>query len=210
MLERKLLGSDEGSEVRTLAQARTRTILTRLDSRRKGSVVQFLYEASLINKNHPVVSLSSGFLPHELESESVNVGLRGADLRGADLRGADLSYADLREAKLSGANLSDANLSEAQLIKANLSWAPLSGTDLSGADLTEVNLSNADLIDANLNGANLSDANLSDADLTGAKLRGAYLFNADLNDAKGVTEEQLENQTDFLEGATMPDGSMHD
>jgi uncharacterized protein YjbI with pentapeptide repeats len=210
MLERKLLGSDEGDEVRTLAQARTRTILTRLDGRRKGSVVQFLYEASLINKNHPVVSLSSGFLPPELESESVNVGLRGADLRGADLREADLSYADLSEAKLSGANLSDANLSEAQLINANLSWAPLSGADLSGTNLSEANLRFADLIDANLNGANLSDANLSEADLPGAKLRGAYLFNADLNDAKGVTEEQLENQTDFLEGATMPDGSMHD
>ena len=58
MLEGDLRDSKEGSEVRTLARARTRTILARLDSRRKGSVVQFLNEASLINKEDPVVSLS--------------------------------------------------------------------------------------------------------------------------------------------------------
>ena len=55
MLDGDLLrGSDGGSEeVRTLARARTRTVLARLNSRRKGSVVQFLYEASLINKKTP-------------------------------------------------------------------------------------------------------------------------------------------------------------
>ena len=58
MLAGDLRDSKEGSEVRTLAQARTRTILTRLDGRRKGSVVQFLYEASLIDKKHPVISLT--------------------------------------------------------------------------------------------------------------------------------------------------------
>src|SRR3712207_7681430 len=42
--------SVEGSEVRTLARARTQTVLARLDSRRKASVVQFLYEADLIDK----------------------------------------------------------------------------------------------------------------------------------------------------------------
>ena len=210
MLERKLHDSEEGSEVRTLAQARTRTILTRLDGRRKGSVVQFLYEASLINKKNPVVSLSSGFVPHDLESETVNVGLRGADLRGADLHEADLSGADLSEGKLSGANLSDVNLSNADLSDANLSWAPLSGADLRGADLRYADLSDANLSNAILIDADLRYADLRYADLPGAKLRGAYLFNADLSDAKGVTEERLENQTDFLEGATMPDGSMHD
>jgi hypothetical protein len=107
MLERKLRGSEEGSEVRTLAQARTRTVLTRLDDRRKGSVVQFLYEASLINKKNPVVSLST---PVVAALERVNVGLLDADLRGVDLRRADLSDADLRNANLSGADLSEANL----------------------------------------------------------------------------------------------------
>ncbi len=82
MLEGDLRSSEEDSEVRTLARARTQTVLGRLNSRRKGSVVQFLYEADLIKKGDPVVSLSA-------------VRLRGADLSGADLSGADLRGADL-------------------------------------------------------------------------------------------------------------------
>ena len=96
MLEGDLRSSQEDSEVRTLARARTRTVLARLDGRRKGSVVQFLYEASLIDKESPVVSL-------------FDVRLRGADLSQLELSDANLSGADLRSANLSGADLSDAS-----------------------------------------------------------------------------------------------------
>jgi hypothetical protein len=51
MLEGDLRASEEDSEVRT------QTVLGQLDSDRKASVVQFLYKASLINKEHPVVNL---------------------------------------------------------------------------------------------------------------------------------------------------------
>jgi uncharacterized protein YjbI with pentapeptide repeats len=200
LLERSLRVADKDSEVSTLARARTVTVLQRLDAERNQTVIRFLTEARLTGS-------AVGLL--------VEADLQGTDLRGADLNGADLSGADLSEAKLNGVNLSDVNLSnDAVLIDANLSWAPLSGADLSKSDLTEANLRFADLIDANLNDANLSDAKLSEADLTGAKLRGAILFNANLrranlNDAKGVTEKQLEKQTNLLEGATMPNGSIH-
>ncbi len=213
MLEGNLLGSKEDSEVRTLARARTQTILVRLDSRRKGNVVQFLYEADLINKVHPVVSLSG-------------VSLRGADLIGADLSGADLSRADLSRAHLIGADLSDADLSRAILRRAHLSGgATLAGADLGGARLKGADLSDSDLISADLSGAKLKGAILIDADLHDAEIAdGAYLFNANLrgaelngadlrtarlNGAKGVTEQQLEKQTNLLEGATMPDGTIH-
>jgi hypothetical protein len=45
-------------EVRTLAQARTLTILRRLDGERKGRVLQFLYEAGLITRYRAVVALA--------------------------------------------------------------------------------------------------------------------------------------------------------
>jgi hypothetical protein len=106
-LNGNLRDSEEDSEVRTLARARTQTVLGRLNSRRKGSVVQFLYEADLINKNHPVVSLS-------------DVRLSGADLSGADLSGADLSDADLIDANLSDTYLNQADLSGANLLGADL------------------------------------------------------------------------------------------
>src|SRR4028119_2388037 len=104
MLEGDLMRDSEGGneEVRNLARARTRTVLARLDSRRKGSVVQFLYEASLIEKDQPVVSL-------------YEVGLRDVDLSKLDLSDANLGGAYLGGADLSGATLQDADLSDAKL-----------------------------------------------------------------------------------------------
>src|SRR5215217_2385005 len=187
MLNGNLRNSEEDSEVRTLARARTRTVLGRLDSHRKGSVVQFLYEASLIDKENPVVSLS------------------GVSLRGAKLSGADLSDADL----------SGANLIEADLTFAIMSGANMSGTYLDKADLSDVNLIETDLSGAVLSGAVLRRAVLSGADLrqtylNGIDLHGADLSGTNLRDARGVTDEQLEEQALTLQGATMPGGSIHD
>jgi len=71
-------------------------------------------------------------------------------------------------------------------------------------DLRDADLSNADLGIADLSEAYLFGADLSEADLRDATLRSAYL-----SYARGVTEEQLEEQAETLEGATMPDGSVH-
>src|SRR5215207_11002994 len=110
MLEGDLRSSEADSEVRTLARARTQTVLGQLDSDRKASVVQFLYEASLIKKEDPVLNLS-------------HVDLRGANLNDADLSGAVLLRADLRDAIMSGTNLIDANLKFANLSGAELNYA---------------------------------------------------------------------------------------
>ena len=210
MLEGDLLSSKENSEeVRTLARARTQTVLGQLDSDRKASVVQFLYEASLINKEHPVLNLS-------------DVGLRGANLSQLDLSSADLSGAILINADLHGTDLSDAILINAKLDYASLNDAPLSGAKLSSAKLN-----NADLNNANLDYASLNDAELDAADLSGASLRYAILREAQLtgtdlsradlsmadlrdarlNGAKGVTEEELKKRAKTIKGATMPDGT---
>jgi hypothetical protein len=53
--EKDLRTSEKGSEVRTLA--RTLTVLSRLDSSRQGSVVRFLSEAGLINRENPINAL---------------------------------------------------------------------------------------------------------------------------------------------------------
>src|SRR5215211_4565925 len=202
MLGGNLRGSEEDSEVRTLARARTRTVLARLDGPRKGRVVQFLYEALLLNKENPVVSLS-------------DVRLRGADLSQLDLSGANLSSADL-----SGADLSDADLSGAVLIETDLTFASMSGANMSGTYLDKADLSDANLIETDLSGAVLSgavlrkavliDADLRETYLNGIDLHGADLSGTDLRDARGVTDERLEEQVLTLQDATMPDGSIHD
>jgi uncharacterized protein YjbI with pentapeptide repeats len=107
------------------------------------------------------------------------------------------SLRHLRKADLSGLDLSGANLSDANLPGANLSGANLSGADLSDANLSGADLSGADLGKANLSGTNLFGTgslwNLSGANLSGAK----------------VSQEQLPKDPEYIQGAIMPDGTVH-
>jgi uncharacterized protein YjbI with pentapeptide repeats len=174
--EHPLRTVQQDDDVRVVARARTITVLPRLDSVRKGSVVRFLHESGLIAKDQVVLDLKGA-------------DLSGAFLIGADLRDADLSRADLSRADLRGAFLIDAvlirthligaDLRDTVLIRTHLSWAVLRGADLRGTDLRDVVLIDADLRDAVLIGA------------------------------RGITNQQLEQQAMSLEGATMPDGSVH-
>ncbi len=70
--DRSLHRSPRSDHLRTVARARTLTVLSRLDGDRKARVVQFLYESVLINIEHPIIDLT------------------GADLSGANLSGATL------------------------------------------------------------------------------------------------------------------------
>jgi uncharacterized protein YjbI with pentapeptide repeats len=141
LLEKDLRKSEEGSEVRTLARARTATVIQRLDADGNRNVIRFLNEAGLTKVGRSSIRL-----------------LAGAELQGAHLEGTDLGSTDLSDADLSGADLSNADL-----LDAYLRGADLSDTDLSDADLKYADLIEADLSDANLNGADLSDANLNSA-----------------------------------------------
>lgn len=200
LLKNGLRNSEEDSEERTLARARTLTVLDGLDPDRKGRLLQFLNEANLINPKDPVL-----------------------DLSGADATDADLSNDYLGVANLRGANLSGANLSGAKLWGIDLSCAPpvettrtssLSCTDLSGA-----NLSSADLSGANLSCAEASIwwnegqmdrtrcVDLSGANLSGAKLWGTDLSGAILTDVQGFSPMRAPAYLlPDLEGATMPNG----
>ena len=148
---------------------------------------------------------------------------REVHLVGVSLHGADLREAVFLDADLSGADLTGADLYGAELIRADLSGADLSGTDLSYANLAHAGLADVKLHDASLFAANLRGAKLSRADLSGTTLRVANLSQADLRNANltgadlrwailtgaTVTDEQLDKAAS-LEGATMPDGSVHE
>src|SRR5882757_7978336 len=85
LLNNKLRESHSEDAVREVARSRTLTVLPLLNSTRKGELVHFLKEASLIEKQNAIVSLL------------------GADLRGAALNDGDLSNADLIGTDLSNA-----------------------------------------------------------------------------------------------------------
>jgi uncharacterized protein YjbI with pentapeptide repeats len=63
----------------------------------------------------------------------------------------------------------------------------------------------ADLSDSDLSGADLRSADLSDADLLNADLSDAVL-----SSAQGITNEELEQQADSLQGATMLNGQKYE
>jgi uncharacterized protein YjbI with pentapeptide repeats len=122
---------------RVTARLQTLAVLERLDAERKRTVLLFLREAQLINRDvrlDPTARVR--WCRPKVLFYAHYVGLRGADLSGANLSGVRLtSFLGKDPVSLRGANLKDANLSEAILSGANLSEADLSDTDLSGANL---------------------------------------------------------------------------
>jgi uncharacterized protein YjbI with pentapeptide repeats len=177
--------------LRTVARARTLTVLPRLAGDRKARVIQFLYESRLITKDRVIVVLT-----------------------GADLSGADLSGADLTDAALIGTDMSEVVLSGADL---RAYVADPIGADLSDyfdllreAKRNTANLLRADLRNVSLRRAILIAANLHGTDLRGANLRGADLDWANLSRTKGITNEELEQQAASLKGATMPNGQKYE
>jgi uncharacterized protein YjbI with pentapeptide repeats len=154
LLEKNLRKPKPEDEVSIIGRVRTLTILPRLDKRRKGSVLKFIYESDLIQKDKCIIKL------------------KDADLRVADLFRVDLHEADLRETKLLGAKLEEANLCGSDLSKANLL----------GVNLEKANLTGANLLDASLRYANMTGAIVTDEQLAKAKsLQGATMHDGSIH-----------------------------
>src|SRR5215210_3667775 len=113
----------------TSAQAQTITVLPDLDPEQKRTVMQFLYQADLINKDDPRIRLFY------------------ADLTSANLKGTDSQENKfvLDNVNLRGVNLADADLEYISLTGSNLSYSHLVNTNLSNADLSDADLNHAEL-----------------------------------------------------------------
>ncbi|PSB10900.1 hypothetical protein C7B62_07675 [Pleurocapsa sp. CCALA 161] len=142
LVEQKLLNLDDDNSTtqRTIAKARTISILRALDSDRKGELIQFLSTAQLIEADNQVVDLFSA-------------NLTNANLKASILRKADLNGTLLFRSNLWGANLIEADLSKAILVKADLEDATLEKANLEKTDLEEANLNRTNLNKANFIGA---------------------------------------------------------
>lgn len=165
----------------TIARARTLAVLRSIqDPVRKGSVVRFLYESRLIDKEKPVVTLAGA-------------DLREADLRGAHLQEANLYKADLRGAYLRWSNLYKVNLCETPLYEADLREAILYETSLHMTILTRADLRGAHLKGAKLYFASMQEANLYGANLQGTHLQGAKLEGTNLEGVQTDEHTNFEN-----------------
>ena len=221
--------------IRKVAEARTITVLLGVDSEHKRRPLKLVYELGLINTPHPVLKLKNVGLDGADLSELTlrDACLEGADLRlanlhGADLEGSNLNLADLRGANLSGADLSGANLTDANFLpydeKNPTAWNKHNldkrNTLNNGASFYRERFGSGvrralkapkalkarkALKDTNLSGATLREAQFYNAWLNGVNLSGA-----DLKGAKGIPNEELEQQAFSLKGATMPDGQKYE
>jgi hypothetical protein len=169
MVDGYLRGVGQDANVRHVAQARTLAVLRSLDGRRKGDVLQFLYDSGLIGKK-PIIHL------------------KDADLRKAQLAGANLCKAQLWLADLTGADLTGADLDGADLWLVDLRYARLRGATLRGAHLGGANLFGADLY-----GADLTGANLRKTILDGANLLQAVVTVQQLSRAQSLRRLRLPN-----------------
>jgi uncharacterized protein YjbI with pentapeptide repeats len=183
-------GQQEDREMlRKLAQAQTLTVLSRLDGSRQGSVVRFLSEAGLIDRENPIIRLG---------------GTRRGKL-GVDQLGERRGYSPV----------SPAGLGEFAL---TLAGVKLHGVDLQGVDFSSTDLSHVQFYNANLSGADLRGANLRGSILVGADLVGANLTGSTLDDTAFpwanlyqvvITDEEIRRLAErgSLTGAVTPDGS---
>lgn len=180
LLNSGLRTSENDSEIRTIARARTLAVLRSLDSNRKSQILRFLYESELIDKENTIVKLKGAdFNGIELTEYNEiwawtgwgvnlrNANLEGVELQAADLRGADLQNSNLSYTKLNGAILRSANLNNANFFH---------------ADLRNVDFDSADLVGAWVKDANMKEANLINADTTDCNLRRAILENTMMPD----------------------------
>lgn len=142
LIEKQLRSSQSDDDVCNVAQARTMSILIRLDATRVGYVFSFLRQAGLLKSPQRTVNLSQANLP--------NVDWTGVDIGEVDLSGANFRGAILRRANLRGATLCNI-----------LFW----GSDLWGADFSAADLRGAILWEAKLRGVNFSRANLCGVNL---------------------------------------------
>ena len=193
----------------------------------------FLFQANLSGARLGEANLSGAILRRANLSGAIlyKADLSGAILSGADLSGAILSGANLKDAigvtieelekqalSLKWATMPDGSEHETSFTSKEIislleeAGSPdkldLSGRDLAGIDLSGLNLSGANLHGAYLHFADLIGTDLSGANLKGANLGRANLKGANLSRARGTTPEQLD-KAESLEGATMPDGSIH-
>lgn len=207
LLLEKGLRSSSNEDTWIVARSQTLATLRNLkDGQLKGTLLQFLFEAGLLDRR-----------------------TKSIDLKNADLTNADLFQATLTNANLSGVNLSGAVLIDAQMKSCSLKNANLTKANISNAILTDkVDMANINLTEATLNGAKMFGANIANATLVGAKLREAdltevTLINAIMHDVElrnaNLTKANLSgclvpkaelNKSMSLSDAIMPTGNIHD
>lgn len=120
-----------------------------------------------------------------------NAGQIASVQRGASCPGCNLFQADLTGLQAAGRNFAGARLRQSDMTAAVLNRANFRGADLRdvnayGAVFSSANFSNADLTNAGFVGTYLQGSTFAGANLSGANFSGA-----EMDQARGLTQRQL-------------------
>jgi uncharacterized protein YjbI with pentapeptide repeats len=195
LLEKKLRVSQPDDEVRNVARARTLTTLRKLNIERKTVLIRFIYESHLFD----IVSLD--------DADLSGINLRNIPLKNFEIHYATLTHAFLENFNIENSNFNDSNFSYTTFNDIKVISSELQNVNLSHTKIFNMEFDRCSLIGADLSYAMLSNVILKDTDLRNTNLTNVRLINVDLT-GTNVTPEQLV-QISSLEGATMPDGSIH-
>jgi len=232
LLEYNLRTSEPNAEVRSVARARTVTVLRNLDTQRKQAVFQFLFEAGLINREKIIVSLEGASIEkmNFAGMKIHNILLGRLDLSNVYFSRSVFQFCDFSRSNMSSAQFidtacldcifDDANLRKALArgfhgVSSSFVGSDLSGSDFAGANLPTTKFDRAEMQGIDLRGANmfkssLQEANLTRANLETVNLQQANLFGANIKDA--VLRLVIATQADFhlasLQGANLENANL--
>lgn len=114
------------------------------------------------------------------------------DLSGRILAGARMTNSVFNRSNFSNAVLARADASRSQFEGANFSDADLRRARLVNARCPRARFDRAILVQTDARGADFTRASFSSADVTRMNLRDANLSGADLRNARGLTQAQLD------------------
>ena len=205
LLEHKLGTEDENQGVRAIARSMTLTTIPSLNSQQKGQLLNFLYDANLLNEHLPIIPLQGFDLQH---TDLPNGDLRKSHLRYGNFQKSNLTKTNLFHADLSNARLQHANLTETTLIQANCRSATFDFATMKDALLKDTDFRRASFVGSNLTGANMTGADMRRADFQDAILAGATLIETDFANATNLTIEQIKKGRE-INNIILPDGNTY-
>jgi uncharacterized protein YjbI with pentapeptide repeats len=195
LLDKNLRSSGTNDEVRSIARTRTITTLRNLDENRRGFIIQFLFEAGLINQLQPIIALKNADLRrivfsrsqiHQISLEHTimtDSTLYKSVFQDVNFSKSDLSGAKFDRTSCLGCNFDDANLSKTVAynfygLKSSYERCNFSEVDFTGANLVETKFNHANMESCVINHAQLFNAELVEAVLRNAKANKVNLQNA--------------------------------
>jgi len=118
-------------------------------------------------------------------------------LQGANMTDVFLTETILNDSSFSGATMTGADMARCAFLNSNFNGAKLQNakalaTDFSGSHFVHARLDEANLTGANFSNTVLKNVEFGKAQLQGTYFQGAQLQGANLSNAKGLTQSQLD------------------